>query len=69
MASKKYKLGEGNYYFKVKTGINKIMIKRPNKKQAVRAFLNYKDVGKTVEWLGKWDGKDFTEEAEPTPAT
>ena len=64
--AKKFDYGEGIYYFNIRnTGQSSITIKRKEKKQAVQSFLDYRDVGKDVEWLGKWDGKKFCETASP----
>ncbi len=62
---KNYTMGEGNYYFNVKSGHQMITIYRKEKKAAVNAFKNYMKVGKDVEWLGCWDGKDFKETMRP----
>ena len=62
---KSYTMGEGNYYFNVKSGHQMITIYRNEKKAAVNAFKNYIKVGKDVEWLGCWDGKDFKETTSP----
>ena len=64
--AKKFDFGENIYYFNIRsTGQSSITIKRKNKHQAIQSFLGYKDVGKDVEWLGKWDGKKFTETSLP----
>ena len=62
---KDYTMGEGNYYFNVKSGQQMITIFRKEKKAAVKAFKDYIKVGKDVEWLGCWDGKDFKETVKP----
>ena len=67
MAKKNYSLGEGFYYFNIKNGQQQITIKRKTKEDAVYAFNSYVDVGKTCEWLGKWEGKKFGETKTPTP--
>lgn len=59
---KKFDFGEGIYYFNIRNaGHGSITIKRKSKQEAVRTFMDYKHLGKDVEWLGKWDGKKFTE--------
>jgi len=64
--NKKFDFGDGNYYFEIKnTGLSSITIKRDSKKDAVYTYLNYKRVGKSCSWLGKWDGKKFIDEKEP----
>ena len=65
-SSKHYKMGVGNYYFSIKTGIQNIVISRTTKQEAVNSYLSYKKVGKDAEWLGCWDGKKFKENSAPT---
>ncbi len=62
---KNYTMGKGKYYFTIKSTPNNITIFRKTKQAAVDAFMTYKRLGKEVEWLGKWDGKKFTESSEP----
>jgi len=65
--NKKFDFGTGNYYFEIKnSGIASITIKRKEKKDAVYTFMNYQRVGKNVNWLGKWDGKKFIEDKDPS---
>ena len=68
-SSKKFTMGKGKYYFNVKTGQFKITINRDNRKDAERMYQSYHKVGKQVEWLGKWNGKDFEIEKEPELAS
>ena len=64
--AKKFDYGEGVYYFNIRsTGQSAITIKRKDKSKAVQSFLEYKTVGKDVEWLGMWDGKKFIETSNP----
>ncbi len=65
MRKKNFKMGEGKYYFNVRNGQQNITIMRDTKKQASNAFLNYKQIGKDCEWLGCWNGKDFSETKAP----
>ncbi|MEL6923152.1 MAG: hypothetical protein AAFO94_03820, partial [Bacteroidota bacterium] len=65
MRSKNYSMGVGNYYFKISASMQNIMIKRTSKAEAIRTFLNYKKLGKSCEWLGKWEGKKFSETTAP----
>ena len=58
-------MGKGSYYFNVKSGQQMITISRKDKQTAVNAFLSYKKVGKTCEWLGCWNGKTFNETTPP----
>ena len=64
--AKKFDYGENIYYFNIRTtGQSSITIKRKDKQKAIQSFLGYKDVGKDVEWLGKWDGKKFGDTSTP----
>lgn len=64
--AKKFEYGKGIYYFNVKGGgQSNITIKRKKKDEAVNRFLSYQNLGKDVEWLGKWDGKKFSESTTP----
>ncbi len=58
-------MGKDKYYFTIKAMPNNITIYRSDKSAAIDAFLKYKSLGKECEWLGKWDGKKFTESSEP----
>lgn len=58
-------MGKGNWYFTIKSIPNNITIYRKNKETAVEAYRKYQRAGKEVEWLGKWDGKKFTESSPP----
>jgi hypothetical protein len=62
-SSKKFDFGKGIYYFTIKKDFNNsITIKRSDKKKALLAYSNYlKTYKEKCEWLGKWDGKQFTE--------
>ena len=66
MAKKHYSMGKGKYYFNIKSGQSNILIHRNVKEEAEHMFLNYKKVGKNVEWLGKWTGKKYAENIAPT---
>jgi hypothetical protein len=57
----KFPLGKGNYYFRIQSGLQKILIHRKKKEEAIRKVLQYQTLGKNCEWLGRWDGKEFTE--------
>jgi len=64
--NKKFDFGKNNYYFEIKNGgLGRITIKRKDRDEAEYSYLNYRRVGKTCEWLGKWDGKKFIENEEP----
>ena len=66
MRSKKnFTMGKGKYYFTIKSTPNNITMYRKTKQAAADAFMRYKRLGKEVEWLGKWDGKKFTESSTP----
>ena len=69
MASrKKWTMGEGKWYFTIKSNPNNITIYRKTKKAALRAFNRYKRLGKEVDWLGKWNGKKFEDTSMPAAA-
>ena len=51
------------YYFKVKMGYqNSITISRKEKREALLAYKGYVKQHKDCEWLGKWDGKKYSED-------
>ena len=57
-----YKKAIGSYFFNIKMGYNNtIVISRKNKSDAEYAFENYIKQKKVVEWLGKWEGKKFSD--------
>lgn len=56
-----FEWGKGKYYFTIKSFPTNITIYRKSKDAAALAFQRYKQVGKDVEWHGKWDGKEFVE--------
>lgn len=58
-------MGKGKYYFTIKSTPNNITMFRSSKQAAIDAFMRYRQLGKEVEWLGKWDGKNFTESSVP----
>ncbi|MCO6492190.1 MAG: hypothetical protein J5I98_27480 [Phaeodactylibacter sp.] len=58
---KKYTMGKDKYYFTIKSVPNNITIFRKTKEAAITAFEKYRRAGKEIEWLGKWDGKEFKE--------
>ncbi len=60
-----FEYGEGKYYFTIKSYPNNITIHRKDKTKAISAFKNYKAAGKDIEWLGKWNGKNFVESTQP----
>ena len=62
---KNFAFGVGKYYFNIRSGQQNITVNRLKKKEAVYSYLNYVNIGKNVEWLGKWDGKKFTDTAAP----
>ncbi|MCB0656809.1 MAG: hypothetical protein KDC57_11770 [Saprospiraceae bacterium] len=64
----KYRLGEGKYYFNIVSGMQTILVSRKEKAAAIGAYKKYLSVGKTCEWLGKWNGKEFTESNMPATA-
>lgn len=52
----------------IKSVPNNITIFRKTKEAAMSAFCKYKNAGKEIEWLGKWDGKEFKEASLPAGA-
>ena len=66
---KKYAMGKDKYYFTIKSVPNNITIFRKTREAAVTAFKKYKRAGKEIEWLGKWNGKEFTESSMPAAAS
>jgi len=62
MRKKSFEFAKDKYYFNIKTGPQSaITINRSEKREAVLSFMGYKKANKNCEWLGKWDGKKFTE--------
>ncbi len=68
MRKKNFTMGKDKWYFTIKSIPNNITIYRKTKESAARAFVQYQKAGKEVEWLGKWDGKKFTENNPPLAA-
>lgn len=64
-SKKNFSPGKGKYYFTIKSMPNNITISRKDKNLAADAFRRYQKAGKEIEWLGKWDGKKFTEDTPP----
>jgi len=62
---KHFTLGIGKFYFNIRTGQQNITICRTDKKDAAYAYLSYVELGKDVEWLGRWEGKKFSETSSP----
>jgi len=65
---KHFTLGVGKYYFNIRTGQQNITMSRADKKEATYAYLKYVELGKDVEWLGRWEGKKFSETTAPKKA-
>ena len=65
MAKKNFDYAKGKYYLNINSGIQSITLHRDNKKTAELAYLNYLKIGKSCEWLGKWDGKKFSDNKAP----
>ena len=63
--TKKFDFAEGKYYFTIKSTPNHITIHRESKVEAHQAYHKYFDLGKKMEWLGKWEGKKFIETTAP----
>ena len=64
-STKKFDYGVGKYYFTIKTTPNNITMYRNTKTEAQEVFKKYYNLGKTMEWLGKWEGKKFVETTPP----
>jgi hypothetical protein len=62
-------MGKGKYYFMIKSVPNNITIYRKTKEAALAAYRKYEKAGKEIEWLGKWDGKKFTDSSFPAAQT
>ena len=63
--TKKFDYATGKYYFTIKSVPNHITIHRLSKGEAHLAFKKYFNLGKNMEWLGKWEGKKFVETTPP----
>ena len=50
----------------IKSIPNNITLFRKTKDSAHATFSKYKEVGKPIEWLGRWDGKKFVENTPPS---
>lgn len=62
---KGFDYGKGKYYLTIVDSPSNITFHRLDKEAAVRAYNHYIAIGKKIEWLGKWDGKKFTEDKVP----
>ncbi len=61
-STKKFEFGAGIYYFEINKGYqSNITIKRTTLEKALDAYRLYSKNQQKVSWLGKWDGKKFTE--------
>ena len=60
-SSKKFDYGVGKYYLTINSIPNNITLSRDNADTALYIYKKYHEVGKQIEWLGKWDGKKFEE--------
>lgn len=65
MKKKHFKKAVGFYYFHLSSGKQDILIKRPSKEEAYKAYFKYVKNGKNCEWLGKWDGKEYKDPSPP----
>lgn len=66
MRKKSFDLASDRYYFKIDSGHQSVTIHRKEKDLAVQSYLSYVRSGKTCEWMGKWDGKKFSETSAPS---
>ena len=62
---KNFDWGKGKYYLKIDSIPNNITLFRKTKEAAFITFKRYNDVGKQIEWLGKWNGKEFVDDKVP----
>ena len=69
MARRNYTMGIGKYYFQIKSGQQNIIMNRDTKQAAVDAYLKYKKIGKNAEWLGRWEGKKYSDKGTPSATT
>ena len=70
MRSKKnFNYQRGKYYLVIKSHPNNITFYRKDKSAAVDTFHRYNQVGKNIEWLGRWNGKSFEEQNIVSAAT
>ncbi len=60
-SSKKFDYGVGKYYLTINSIPNNITLSRDTADTALYIYNKYNDVGKQIEWLGKWNGKKFEE--------
>lgn len=58
-------MGVGKYYFNVLSGPQTVTIHRDEKPAAINMYHTYQKLGKKCEWLGRWNGKKFEDNAEP----
>ncbi|MEL7220123.1 MAG: hypothetical protein AAGJ93_02325, partial [Bacteroidota bacterium] len=65
---KGFDYGKGKYYLTIVDFPNNITFHRIERDAAVKAYEHYLAIGKNVEWLGKWDGKTFTDSKVPQPS-
>lgn len=69
MARRNYTMGIGKYYFQIKSGQQNIIMNRDTKQAAVDAYLKYRKIGKNCEWLGRWEGKKYSDKGAPSAKT
>ena len=63
--TKKFDYADGKYYFTIRSTPNNITMHRNSKTEAHQAFKKYFNLGKDLEWLGRWEGKKFVETTPP----
>ena len=64
--SKKFDFGVGKYYFTLKSSPSNITMHRNTRGEAELTYKKYINLGKDVEWHGKWEGKKFSETGNPS---
>ena len=58
-SKKHFAYGKGNYYLNIKEFPRNILLFRKSREDAQYIFNRYKNEGKTIEWMGCWNGKKF----------
>lgn len=64
---KGFDYGKGKYYITIKSIPNNITMNRSDVKAAADVYHRYVQLGKEVEWHGKWNGKNWDENTPPKP--
>ena len=54
---------KGKYYLTIKETPRSITLFRLSRSEAEYTYSRYKMEGKTIEWLGLWNGKKFEDDS------